>query len=69
MLWGVTCHGKLHVLHSVWIFFPDNVRAISDEHGERFHLAKSPTEKKDSGNWSPNMETLTAKNKKSKKTK
>jgi len=43
--------------------------AVSDEHGERFHLVIFPAEKKNSGKWSPNMETLTAKNKKQKKTK
>ena len=28
---------KLHFLHSRLEFFPDNLGAVSDEHGERFH--------------------------------
>ena len=28
---------KLHFLHSHLEFFPDNLDAVSDEHGERFH--------------------------------
>ena len=28
---------KLHFLHSHLEFFPDNLGAVSDEHGERFH--------------------------------
>ena len=28
---------KLHFLHSHLEFFPDNLGALSDEHGERFH--------------------------------
>ena len=28
---------KLHFLHSHLEFFPDNLSALSDEHGERFH--------------------------------
>jgi hypothetical protein len=32
-------------------FFPDNVRAISDEHGERFHQDISQIEKRYIGKW------------------
>ena len=28
---------KMHSLHSNLDFFPDNLRAVSDEHDERFH--------------------------------
>ena len=28
---------KLHFLHSLLEFFPKNIGAVSDEHGERFH--------------------------------
>ena len=28
---------KIHFLHSHLNFFPPNLRAVSDEHGERFH--------------------------------
>ena len=28
---------KIHFLHSHLDFFPDNLRDVSDEHGERFH--------------------------------
>jgi hypothetical protein len=51
---------------SPFLLSPENIRAISDKHGERFRLDISPTTKKNSGKWSPNMETLTAKNKKTK---
>ena len=35
-------------------FFPDNMGAVSDEHGERFHQEISQP-KRYSGKWSPNM--------------
>ena len=28
---------KIHILHSHLDFFPENLGAVSDEHGERFH--------------------------------
>ncbi|UYV73516.1 hypothetical protein LAZ67_10003903 [Cordylochernes scorpioides] len=36
---------KIHFLHSHLDFFPDNLGAVSDEHGERFHQAISSMEK------------------------
>ncbi|GBM73038.1 hypothetical protein AVEN_115680-1 [Araneus ventricosus] len=40
---------KLHVLVSQLNFFPQNLGAISDEHGERFHQDISMFEKRFSG--------------------
>ncbi|UYV69114.1 hypothetical protein LAZ67_6002483 [Cordylochernes scorpioides] len=46
---------KIHFLHSHLDFFPDNLGAVSDEHGERFHQAISSMEKRYQGEWSPAM--------------
>lgn len=46
---------KLHFLHSHLEFFPDNLGAVSDEHGERFHQQIAQMEKRYSGKWTPNM--------------
>ncbi|UYV73527.1 K02A2.6-like [Cordylochernes scorpioides] len=37
---------KIHFLHSHLDFFPDNLGAVSDEHGERFHQDISSMEKR-----------------------
>ncbi|UYV84991.1 hypothetical protein LAZ67_X004186 [Cordylochernes scorpioides] len=37
---------KIHFLHSPLDFFPDNLGAVSDEHGERFHQDISSMEKR-----------------------
>ncbi|UYV63735.1 hypothetical protein LAZ67_2005461 [Cordylochernes scorpioides] len=37
---------KIHFLHSHLDFFPDNLGAVSDEHGERFHQTISNMEKR-----------------------
>ncbi|UYV72024.1 hypothetical protein LAZ67_9001576 [Cordylochernes scorpioides] len=37
---------KIHYLHSHLDFYPDNLGAVSDEHGERFHQAISSMEKR-----------------------
>ncbi|UYV65187.1 hypothetical protein LAZ67_3003503 [Cordylochernes scorpioides] len=37
---------KIHFLHSHIDFFPDNLGAVSDEHGERFHQDISSMEKR-----------------------
>ncbi|GBM27593.1 hypothetical protein AVEN_35256-1 [Araneus ventricosus] len=42
---------KLHVLDSHLNFFPQNLGAISDEYGERFHQDISMFEKRFSGRW------------------
>jgi hypothetical protein len=64
---------KLHFLLShLDLFFsspPENMGAISYEHGKRFHLDISQTEKRNSEQWSPNLETLTAENKRQEKMK
>ncbi|UYV64447.1 hypothetical protein LAZ67_3000735 [Cordylochernes scorpioides] len=46
---------KIHFLHSHLDFFLDNLGAVSDEHGERFHQAISSMEKRYQGKWSPAM--------------
>ena len=46
---------KLHFLDSHLDFFPENMGAVSDEHGERFHQDISQLEKRYSGKWNPNF--------------
>lgn len=46
---------KLHFMHSHLDFFPENMGAVSDEHGERFHQDIAKTEKNYRGKWSPAM--------------
>lgn len=46
---------KIHFLHSHLDFFPENLGAVSDEHGERFHQDISTLEKRYQGKWSPRM--------------
>ncbi len=46
---------KIHFLHSHLDFFPDNLGAVSDEHGERFHQDISQMEKRYSGKSGENM--------------
>jgi hypothetical protein len=46
---------KIHFLHSHLEFFPDNLGAVSDEHGERFHQDIASMEKRYQGKWSPSM--------------
>ncbi|GBN32598.1 hypothetical protein AVEN_1725-1 [Araneus ventricosus] len=46
---------KLHVLDSHRNFFPQNLGAISDEHGERFHQDISMFEKRFSRQWNRSM--------------
>ncbi|UYV70283.1 hypothetical protein LAZ67_7002368 [Cordylochernes scorpioides] len=52
---GCNMSFKIHFLHSRLDFFPDNLGAVSDEHGERFHQAISSMEKRYQGKWSPAM--------------
>jgi hypothetical protein len=40
---------KLHFLHSHLDFFPENLGAVSDEHGERFHQTIRVLEERYSG--------------------
>ena len=46
---------KMHFLHSHLDFFPANLGAVSDEHGERFHQQISIMENRYQGNFNPNM--------------
>ena len=44
---------KMHFLHSHLDFFPANLGAVSDEHGERFHQQISVMENRYQGNFKP----------------
>ena len=46
---------KVHFLHSHLDFFPENLGAVSDEHGEHFHQEISAMEKRYQDKWNPNM--------------
>lgn len=46
---------KMHFLHSHLDFFPANLGAVSDEHGERFHQDISVMENRYQGKWSFSM--------------
>jgi len=46
---------KMHFLHSHLSFFPDNLGAVSDEHGERFHQDISTMEERYQGRFNSNM--------------
>ena len=46
---------KVHFLHSHLSFFQENLGAVSDEHGERFHHHIAVIEKRFKGKWSIRM--------------
>lgn len=46
---------KLHFLHSHLDSFPENLGAVSDEHGERFHQDVAVMEKRYQGLWNEGM--------------
>ena len=46
---------KIHFLHSHLNFFPPNLGAVSDEHGERFHKDIMKMESNYQGKWNPGM--------------
>jgi hypothetical protein len=46
---------KLNFLYPHWIFFPENMGAVSNKHGERFHQEFSQTENRYGGKLGPNM--------------
>jgi hypothetical protein len=46
---------KVHFLGSHLDFFPENLCAVSDEHGERFHQDIYNMEKRYQGKWSLSM--------------
>ncbi|UYV76697.1 hypothetical protein LAZ67_14001794 [Cordylochernes scorpioides] len=47
---------KIHFLHSHLDFFPDNLGAVNDEHGERFHQDISSMEKRYQGKGETNKQ-------------
>ena len=46
---------KIHFLHSHLNFFPPNLGAVSDEHGERFYQDITKIESNYQGKWNPGM--------------
>ncbi|KAL4721288.1 hypothetical protein ACJJTC_014295 [Scirpophaga incertulas] len=46
---------KIHFLHSHLDFFKENLGAVSDEHGERFHQEIASIEKRYQGKWTTAM--------------
>jgi hypothetical protein len=58
---ALQCCGLSRVVETLFvefpfgIFLPENMGAVSYEHGERFHQDVSQMEKRYSGKWSPNM--------------
>jgi hypothetical protein len=46
---------NIHFLHFHLDFFRDNLGAVSDEHGERFHQDIASMEKRYQVKWSPSM--------------
>jgi len=46
---------KVHFLDFRLDFFPENLGAVSDVHGERFHKDISTIKKRYQGKWSPSM--------------
>lgn len=46
---------KLHFLHSHLDFFPENLGAVSDDHGERAHQDMKVIEKRYQGKWNEAM--------------
>jgi hypothetical protein len=49
---GCSMSLKMHFLDSHLDFFPENLGAVSDEHGQRFHQDISAMEKRYQGQWS-----------------
>ena len=45
---------KIHMIHSHLNFIPENMGAVSDEHGKRFHQDIATIEKRFKGKWSEN---------------
>jgi len=46
---------KIHLLESHLDFFPENLGAVSDEHGERFHHDIMTMENRYQGKWTSSM--------------
>lgn len=54
-LLGCNMSIKIHFLHAHIEFFPENLGAVSEEHGERFHQDIKDMEKRYQGKWNKNM--------------
>lgn len=54
-LMGCSMTIKLHFLNSHIDYFPENLGAVSEEQGERFHQDLKDMEKRYQGRWNPNM--------------
>jgi len=52
---GCNMSFKAHFLDSHLDFFPENLGAVSDKHGQRSHQGISTVEKRCQGKWSPSM--------------
>ena len=52
---GVNMSLKIHFLHSHLDFFPENLGAVSDEQGERFHQDLKIFEDRHKGFWDAGM--------------
>ena len=52
---GCNMSQKIHFSDSHLDFFPANLGAVSDEHGERFHQDMATLERRYQGKWSPIM--------------
>ena len=52
---GCNMSVKVHFLHSHWEYFPENLRAISEEQGQRFHQDIKIMEKRYQGRWNVSM--------------
>lgn len=54
-LLGCNMSIKVHFLHSHLDFFPENLGAVSEEQGERFHQDIKEMERRYQGRWNVNM--------------
>ena len=52
---GCNMNVKVHFLHSNLEYFPENLRALSEKQGERFHQDIKIMEKRYQGRWNINM--------------
>ena len=52
---GCNTSVKVHFLHNHFDYFPENLEALSEEQGERFHQDNKTMEKQCQGWWNVNM--------------
>ncbi|GBM40782.1 hypothetical protein AVEN_80792-1 [Araneus ventricosus] len=52
---GCSMSLKVHFLDSHLVYFPENVGAVSEEQGERFHQDIKELERRYQGNWNVSM--------------